>query len=458
MVERLVANEKVEGSTPFARSKVMINDKKLSINAIFNLAIENQKKKNFQVAKDLYSQILKLNPNSHEVYNNLGLIFLSEGNNKEAKKFFKKAIQINPNLINVLYNLGLVLQKMGDNEEAKKYYKKLIAINSSIPEAYNNLGVVQSNLGEFKEAINNYDLAIKNNKNFSNAKENLISSLTCSDSDNHNPIVFANNSLKKLYNKFTLHDLLKGKNLTTFFEKCNEILKNVNDNIKDIEFIETQTYRRNTLDLDCKRHHRVFNQERIIPKFCFSCFKIQIDPKNIIDLIKLFFIFDDFKFPNNNWRKCMIEMRSDVKGTYKGFIYCSSFDEAKIILDDIRPILEKYIKYKINIKRGCSEFYELFPDFKQIDNTEDNFMNYKGYWKDIEKKADFKENLNNKKFMNTLSGLSLSDLLIMNHWFNYAKLIDDLTYKKVSKNFISSKFIENRISNQIELRRKEFLC
>ena len=112
MVERLVANEKVEGSTPFARSKIMINDKKLSIKKIFNLAIENQKKNNFQVAKDLYSQILRLNPIFHEVYNNLGLIFLKEGNNKEAKKSFKKAIQINPNLVNIHYNLGLVLQKI----------------------------------------------------------------------------------------------------------------------------------------------------------------------------------------------------------------------------------------------------------------------------------------------------------------------------------------------------------
>jgi len=436
----------------------MINDKKLSIKKIFNLAIENQKKNNFQVAKDLYSQILRLNPIFHEVYNNLGLIFLKEGNNKEAKKSFKKAIQINPNLVNIQYNLGLVLQKMGDDKEAKKCYKKLIEIDPDIAEAYNNLGVVNSNLGEFKEAIYNYDLAITKNKNFTNAKVNLISSLTCSDSDNHNQIVFANNCIKKIHNKFALEDLLKDKNLEILFGKCNEIFKNINENIKDIEFKETQTYRRNNVDLNCNRHHRIFNQERIIPKFCFSCFKIQVEPKNIIDLIKLFFIFDNFKFPNNNWRKCMIEMRPDVKGTYKGFIYCSSFDEAKIILDDINPILKKYIKYKISIKRGCSEFYKLFPDFKQIDNTEDNYMYHEEKWNDVEKKADNDENLNNKKFMNTLSGMSLLDFLIMNHWFNYAKLINDSAYKKVSANFIYSKFLTNKISNQIEFRKKEFLC
>jgi len=178
----------------------MIDNKKLSIKKIFNLAIENQKKNNFQVAKDLYSQILRLNPTFHEVYNNLGLIFLAEGNNKEAKRFFKKAIQINPNLVNVQYNLGLVLQKMGDNEEAKNCYKKLIKINPDIPEAYNNLGVVNSNLGEFKEAIYNYDIAITKNKNFTNAKENLISSLTCLDSDNHNQIVFANKKKLNILN------------------------------------------------------------------------------------------------------------------------------------------------------------------------------------------------------------------------------------------------------------------
>jgi hypothetical protein len=43
VVERLVANEKVEGSTPFARSNIISKDKKLSIKEIFNLAIENQK-------------------------------------------------------------------------------------------------------------------------------------------------------------------------------------------------------------------------------------------------------------------------------------------------------------------------------------------------------------------------------------------------------------------------------
>ena len=74
------------------------------------------------------------------------------------------------------------------------------------------------------------------------------------------------------------------------------------------------------------------NNLNIIPKYCFDCFKIQIEPKSVVDLIKLFFIFDTFKFPKNNWRKCMVELREGVPGTYKGFIYCSSVEEINLSL------------------------------------------------------------------------------------------------------------------------------
>ena len=263
--------------------------------------------------------------------------------------------------------------------------------------------------------------------------------------------------LKNIYNNFTLKDFSKNENLSIFFKKSNEILNSIKDEIEDIEYIETQTYRRNSFDLNCKRHHKVFKQNQIIPKYCFSCFKIQIEPKNILELIKLFFIFDNFKFPNNNWRKCMIELRPEVSGTYKGLIYCSSVDEANKILNDINPTLNFFMINKVSIKRGCSEFYKPFPDFKQISKKEPNFMNYKNEWLNIEKTEDAKEVFNQKKFLETISGLSISDFLIMNNWANYAKLIGDLTYKDLYSDFIYSDYVIKKISNQLEFRRNEFL-
>ena len=490
MVERLVANEKVEGSTPFARSKIMIKINQLNINKIFSLAIQNQKKNNLKVAKDLYNQILKINPNLVEVYNNLGFIFRSEGqiekakecyekalkikpdftianqnlglilqklgNYEEAKKCYEKVIEINPDLISIQYNLGLVFQKLGNYEEAKKCYEKVININPKIAEAHNNLGIVYASLGKYNQAINSYSSAITNNGNYKEAKKNLISSLTCYNSDNDNPIIKANNDLKNLYKNFEFKDFSKNKNLLIFFKKSNGILEIIKNEIKDIDYIETQTYRRNSSDLNCKRHHKVFNQNQIIPKYCFSCFKIQIEPKNILELVKLFFIFDNFKFPNNNWRKCMIELRPEVSGTYKGLIYCSSVDEANKILNDINPTLNIFKINKVGIKRGCTEFYKSFPDFKQIDSKELNFMSYKNEWLNIEKKENAKETLNQQKFIETLSGLSISDALIMNNWANYAKLIGDLSYKDLFSDFIHSDYVVKEMFNQLEFRRKEF--
>ena len=65
--------------------------------------------------------------------------------------------------------------------------------------------------------------------------------------------------------------------------------------------------------------------------------------------------------------------------------------------------------------------------------------------------------LTSKKFLETLSGLSISDFLIMNHWLNYAKLIEDVSYKNLCTDFIYSDYIIKEISNQLEFRRKEFL-
>ena len=58
----------------------------------------------------------------------------------------------------------------------------------------------------------------------------------------------------------------------------------------------------------------------------------------------------------NNIRKCMIEMRSDVSGFYKGFIYCSGLAEAYEIADLCTIAVEKSfgLKLPIVVKRGCS--------------------------------------------------------------------------------------------------------
>ena len=60
----------------------------MNISEIFSLAVQNQKKNNYQVAKDLYNQTIKINPKLVEAYNNLGFIFYLEGQNEKAKECY----------------------------------------------------------------------------------------------------------------------------------------------------------------------------------------------------------------------------------------------------------------------------------------------------------------------------------------------------------------------------------
>ena len=62
-----------------------------------------------------------------------------------------------------------------------------------------------------------------------------------------------------------------------------------------------------------------------------------------------------------------------------------------------------------------------------------------------------------KKFKDSISGLTISDVLVMNNWLNYAKSINDLTYKDISEDMFYSDYISKTISAQLEKRKNEFL-
>ena len=44
----------------------------------------------------------------------------------------------------------------------------------------------------------------------------------------------------------------------------------------------------------------------------------------------------------------------------------------------------------------------------------------------------------------------------MNIWLNYAKSIDDLTYKEISEEIFNSNYITELMSSQLETRKLEF--
>ena len=389
-----------------------------------------------------------------------GIININLKNWDKAKISLNKAIDLDQNYVEAYNNLGIVYNNLGELEEAIKNFSQSVKIKNDYSNGYNNLGSAYDDLGRNEDAIKNYAKALEFDPKHAEAQKNLIHILTyCTPiNKSSNSIINANESLRKIGNNFKLKESMKKSDLATYFKSSN---KAIQDHIKELTFFETQIYRRNTVDLNCNRHHEVFNKFNIIPKFCFSCFKIQIEPKNILELFKLFLIFDSLKLSKNNTRKCLVELRPNISGAYKGLIYCSSMEEVNEILKDITPILKEVIDSKIKIiaRRGCSEFAEKHKDYKETNKEGPNFMKYKNKWQEKEKITDLNEAKNKKrkkKFKDSTSGLSISDVLIMNNWLNYAKEINDITYKYISEEMFYSDYIFKTITPQLKQRKKEF--
>ena len=83
-------------------------EKNLNVKEAFNLASQHYQKKNYQVAINLYNEILKVEPNHVVVFSNLGLAFNELGEHQKAIDCFNKAIELNSNYVNAHNNLGLI--------------------------------------------------------------------------------------------------------------------------------------------------------------------------------------------------------------------------------------------------------------------------------------------------------------------------------------------------------------
>ena len=88
-------------------------------------------------------------------------------------------------------------------------------------------------------------------------------------------------------------------------------------------------------------------------------------------------------------------------------------------------------------------------------------MGYKQEWKDKENLIDSREpqrlKIDKKIYFQSLNGINLSDILVINNWIDYAETIGDYSYKKLLNKKIKSNRINNFIKNQLKFRQKEII-
>jgi hypothetical protein len=376
-----------------------------------------------------------------------GLAYLKLNEFENSINYFTKALIKKKKSFLTLFYRSAAFIEMGDYTKSLNDLLVAESINPQSHEVSFNIGFVYSCFGKNDQAIEYYQKTLKLNKDYIPAKENLIKKLNEVNSikNSENDITKSHVLINKFDFKYESYSKITDENIKSLFKVISKIITD-----KELSISQTQIFKKNNINLNCERHFKVFNNFQIIPKFCFSCFKVSIKFKNVIDLIKLYLVFDNINFSNNNIKKCMIELRPKIEGNYKGFIYCSSLNEAKEIEREMKKIIKNNIgnDFVIEIKRGCTEFSEKYPKYQNLENE---IMNYEEDWINYEKIIDekfpkFKVYNNNEK---TIKGISLSDILVIKNWLYFAKISGDLSYRQVSEEDFTNNFLTDEFQKRV---------
>jgi uncharacterized protein (TIGR02466 family) len=156
---------------------VMSENRDLTIEETFNLAIKNHQNDNLQDAQNYYQEILKIDPNHFGALNNLGVIFKKMKQIQKAINCYEKIIKIYPDHVDVYNNLGNAFKELGEHYRAKDCFEKIIKINPNNLKAHYNLGVIFQDLDETQKAKSCYEKVIEIDPKYAAAHSNLGNSL-----------------------------------------------------------------------------------------------------------------------------------------------------------------------------------------------------------------------------------------------------------------------------------------
>ncbi len=117
----------------------------LSLEQAIALGIEHQKAGRLPQAEDLYSKILKVDPNYYAALHLLGVVAHQVGKNEIAVELIEKALAIQPRFAEACNNLGLALQGLGRGDEAVASFRKALALKPDYQTAQMNLDKAVAN-------------------------------------------------------------------------------------------------------------------------------------------------------------------------------------------------------------------------------------------------------------------------------------------------------------------------
>lgn len=113
---------------------------------LYRQAVAYQKAMKWQAAIGAYQNVLKIEPMSAEVYNNIGVCYEKQGRFRMAAKSYERAISINPRFYRSYNNLGIIYYKLKDFSKARAAYEQALQLNPGNSQSEINLALVYERL------------------------------------------------------------------------------------------------------------------------------------------------------------------------------------------------------------------------------------------------------------------------------------------------------------------------
>lgn len=143
------------------------------VNNSLHKAFEFHQKGEFVKARQIYTQILKIQPLHFDALQLNGLLLAQLGQPKEAIKYLQAALNINPNEPGTNNNLGIAFHDLGNYGLAIEAYNRAISAKQNYDEAHYNRGIAYQTIGNLDSALEDYKKVYEINPRHIGALTNL---------------------------------------------------------------------------------------------------------------------------------------------------------------------------------------------------------------------------------------------------------------------------------------------
>jgi tetratricopeptide (TPR) repeat protein len=118
-------------------------------------------KKDYDRAIFDYNQVLKLDPNDVDAYNNRGVSYDNKKDYDRAISDYNQALKLDPNNVHAYINRGISYYNKKDYDQAISDYNQALKLDPNNVHAYINRGISYDNKKDYDQAISDYNQALK---------------------------------------------------------------------------------------------------------------------------------------------------------------------------------------------------------------------------------------------------------------------------------------------------------